>query len=260
MPRSKSGDLEQMRVIAKGLLGGLAKGCSAQADSQTSMREIVIDTETTGLDPEAGHRIIELACIELLNHVPTGRLLHHMIDPERDVPEEAVAVHGITAAQLNGKPVFAAIASELLAFVAGDPLVIHNAEFDLNFINAELRRCALPPLDVPAVDTVALARKRFPGAPASLDALCRRFAIDLSERLKHNARLDAELLARVYLELIGGRQPGLEFAAAARGFDLSSAVSQRPARPPRLHAPNDEELARHVAFLGRLNSPLWLAP
>jgi len=223
------------------------------------MREIVIDTETTGLDPEAGHRIIELACIELLNHVPTGRIFHRLIDPERDVPADAVEVHGITAEQLRGQPVFAAVAAEFLAFVGGDPLVAHNAEFDLNFINAELRRCAQPPLEVPAVDTVALARKRFPGAPASLDALCRRFAIDLSERLKHNARLDAELLARVYLELTGGRQPGLEFAAAQRGLDLTAGVGARPARPPRPHAPSAEELARHAAFLARLNSPLWLA-
>src|SRR5579864_611087 len=193
-------------------------------ESVAAMREIVIDTETTGLDPEAGHRVIELACVELLNHIPTGRVFHCLVDPERDVPEEAVAVHGITTEQVRGKPVFASIAAEFLAFIGGDPLVAHNAEFDLNFLNAELRRCEKPPLELPAVDTVALARKRFPGAPASLDALCRRFEIDLSERVKHNARLDAELLARVYLELIGGRQPGLEFALAPRGLDLSSAL------------------------------------
>ena len=222
------------------------------------MREIVIDTETTGLDPAAGHRVVEIACVELLNHVPTGRVFHALVDPERDVPEEAVAVHGITTEEVRGKPLFVSIATELLTFLGGDPLVAHNAEFDLNFLNAELRRCEKTPLEVPAVDTVTLARKRFPGAPASLDALCRRFGIDLSERVKHNARLDAELLARVYLELIGGRQPGLEFAAATRGIDLAGAIARRPARPPRPHAPNAEELARHAAFLARLKMPLWL--
>ncbi|HTZ79716.1 MAG TPA: DNA polymerase III subunit epsilon [Stellaceae bacterium] len=222
------------------------------------MREIVLDTETTGLDPDAGHRLIEIACIELLNHVPTGRVFHHAVDPEREVGEEAFAVHGISTEMLRGKPLFAAIADEMLAFIGGDPLVIHNAEFDLKFINAELRRCGKPALEIPFIDTVALARKRFPGSPASLDALCRRFAIDLSQRSRHGARLDAELLASVYLELIGGRQPGLDFAAQALAAAAGAAV-ERIMRPPRPHAPSAAELAAHAAFLAKLKAPIWLA-
>jgi len=222
------------------------------------MREIVLDTETTGLDPEAGHRIIEIACVELMNHVATGRVFHSLVDPEREVTAEAFEVHGISTESVKGKPRFAEIAGELLDFIAGDPLVIHNAEFDLGFVNMELERCELPPLDLPCVDTVLLARKRFPGSPASLDALCRRFAIDLSARQKHGARLDAELLAAVYLELIGGRQPGLEFVgdAGARG---AGQRRERAARPPRPHAPSASELERHRAFLAKLKAPLWTA-
>lgn len=221
------------------------------------MREIVLDTETTGLDPDAGHRLIEIACVELINHVATGRVFHHAVDPERDVPAEAVAIHGISTEMLKGKPLFSAIAEEFLAFIAGDPLVIHNAEFDLKFINAELARCGKPALEIPFVDTVMLARKRFPGSPASLDALCRRFAVDLSQRSKHGARLDAELLASVYLELIGGRQPGLDFAVQALNAVAGGAV-ERVMRPPRPHAPSAGELAAHEAFLAKLKSPLWL--
>ena len=222
------------------------------------MREIVLDTETTGLDPEAGHRLIEIACIELFNHVPTGRVFHQTVDPEREVSDEAFAVHGISAEMLKGKPLFAAIVDEMLGFIGGDPLVIHNAEFDLKFINAELRRCGKPALEIPFIDTVALARKRFPGSPVSLDALCRRFAIDLSQRSKHGARLDAELLASVYLELIGGRQPGLDFAAQALAAAAGAAV-ERIMRPPRPHAPSAAELAAHAAFLAKLKAPIWLA-
>jgi len=221
------------------------------------MREIVVDTETTGLDPGSGHRLIELAGIELMNHMPTGRVFQRYVDPERDVPPEAFAVHGLSTEFLKGKPLFAAIAEEFIEFLAGDPLVIHNAEFDLGFINAEFVRCGRAALDLPCVDTVLLARKRFPGASASLDALCRRFAIDLSGREKHGARLDAELLAAVYLELIGGRQPGLEFAAQA-GAAAKDGRSPRATRPPRPHAPSAEEEERHRAFLGKLKSPLWL--
>lgn len=220
------------------------------------MREIVIDTETTGLDPRAGHRVIEVAGVELMNHMPTGRVFHRYVHPEREVPPEAFAIHGISTELLQGKPLFAAIADEFIAFIAGDPLVIHNAEFDLGFINAELARAGRSALDLPWVDTVLLARKRFPGAPASLDALCRRFAIDLSQRSKHGARLDAELLAAVYLELIGGRQPGLEFAVNARSAANGGAA--RVARPPRPHAPSAEEEAAHRAFLEKLKSPMWL--
>jgi len=220
------------------------------------VREIVLDTETTGLDPGAGHRLIEVACLELMHHVPTGRAFQRYVDPGREVPPEAVAIHGISTEQLKGKPLFAAIADELLEFIAGDPLVIHNAEFDLGFINAELKLAGRSPLDLPYVDTVVMARKRFPGAPASLDALCRRFNIDLSEREKHGARLDAELLAAVYLELVGGRQPGLDFAVAAQA-DAEAGASPRTARPPRAHNPTPAERERHAAFIAKLKSPLW---
>jgi DNA polymerase III subunit epsilon len=222
------------------------------------MREIVLDTETTGLDPADGHRIVEIACIELFNHLPTGRLFHRYVNPERDVSGEAVDVHGLTAEFLAGHAPFAALAEELLAFIGSDRLIIHNAEFDLRFLNAELQRLARPPLDCPVEDTLLLARRRYPGAQASLDALCRRFAIDLSARDKHSARLDCELLAAVYLELIGGRQPGLDLAVAMGATGAFRSV-ERPARPPRPHAPSIEELAAHTALLAKIKQPLWLA-
>jgi DNA polymerase III subunit epsilon len=219
------------------------------------MREIVLDTETTGLDPEDGHRIVEIACLELVRHVPTGRTFHCYVDPERDMPAEAFAVHGLTPDFLARHPNFAAIVGDLLAFIGGDPLVIHNAEFDLAFLNMELARLGRPPLVQPFVDTASLARTRFPGAPASLDALCRRFDIDLSGRTLHGAHVDCGLLAQVYVELLGGRQPGLDFAAPA----AVAAVVERVMRLPRPHAPSPEELAAHQAMLALLQQPLWLA-
>lgn len=221
------------------------------------MREIVLDTETTGLDPADGHRIVEIACVELFNHVPTGRVFHRYVNPERDISDEAVAVHGLTGAFLAQHPPFGAVAEELLAFLAGDRLVIHNAEFDLRFLNAEFHRLGLPRLAAECEDTLLLARKRFPGAQASLDALCRRFGIDLTQRTKHNARLDCELLAAVYLELIGGRQPGLDLAAGSEIAVALDAV-QRPARPARPHAPSADELDAHAAFLAKIKEPIWL--
>jgi DNA polymerase-3 subunit epsilon len=225
------------------------------------MREVVIDTETTGLDPTAGHRICEVACIELGHHVPTGRKLHRYVNPERDMPADAFAVHGLTAEFLARHPPFAEIADELVAFIGGDRVVIHNAEFDLAFINAELARLGRGPLVCPFVDTLAVARRRFPGAPASLDALCRRFAIDLSERDKHGADIDCGLLAAVYIELLGGRQPGLDFALPGAALsDIAIAAPQdRPPRPPRPHAPSIEELAAHQAMLAAISQPLWLS-
>jgi DNA polymerase III subunit epsilon len=220
------------------------------------MREIVLDTETTGLDPADGHRIVEVACVELFNHVPTGRVFHRYVNPERDVSADATAVHGLTTEFLAQQPPFGAMAEELLAFLAGDRLVIHNAEFDLRFLNAELKRLDLSQLSSDCEDTLLLARKRFPGAPASLDALCRRFAIDLTQRTKHSARLDCELLAAVYLELVGGRQPGLDLAVT--GVVLGAlATVERPARPPRPHAPSAEELAAHAALLAKIKEPIW---
>lgn len=225
------------------------------------MREIVIDTETTGLDPRDGHRIVEIACIELIHHVPSGRKFHRYVNPERDIPEDALAVHGLTAEFLASQPCFAEIVEELAAFIGEDRLVIHNAEFDLAFINAELERLGRAPLAAPFVDTLGVARRRFPGAPASLDALCRRFGIDLSGRDLHGAEIDCSLLASVYLELLGGRQPGLDFAiAGAEEMSLQlEALAARPPRPPRPHAPSVEELAAHQAMLAIIKTPLWLA-
>jgi len=180
------------------------------------MREIVLDTETTGLDPEEGHRIVEIGAVELLNHVPTGRSFHEYLNPRRDMPAEAFALHGLSAEFLADKPPFEAVADALLDFLGTARLVIHNAAFDMGFLNAELRRAARPGLpDSQALDTLAMARRRFPGAPGGLDALCRRFGIDNSRRTKHGALLDAEILAEVYLELIGGRQPGLGLGTGA---------------------------------------------
>ncbi|MGE0254764.1 MAG: DNA polymerase III subunit epsilon [Alphaproteobacteria bacterium] len=221
------------------------------------MREIVVDTETTGLDPAAGHRIVEVACVELLNHVPTGRHFHSYVDPERDMPEEAYRIHGLSADFLAAHPVFEKIADELVGFLGDATLVIHNAEFDMRFLNAELALVGRPALPIGrAVDTVALARRRFPGAQVNLDALCRRFEIDLSEREQHGALVDAKLLAAVYLELLGGRQPGLELAAetAAPG---AAAFVERQARAARAHAPSAAELAAHATLVDALDDPIW---
>jgi DNA polymerase-3 subunit epsilon len=218
------------------------------------MREIVLDTETTGLDPAEGHRIVEIACIELVHHVPTGRKFHRYVNPERDMPEDALAVHGITAEYLANQPGFGAVVDELLAFIGSDRLVIHNAEFDLAFLNAELARVARQPISCAYVDTLGLARVRFPGAPASLDALCRRFAIDLSSRVEHGAEVDCALLASVYVELLGGRQPDLDFAMPAADI----VASERILHPARPHAPSAEEVIAHQAMLRMLTEPIWL--
>ncbi len=221
------------------------------------MREVVLDTETTGLDPGAGHRVIEIGCVELMNHVPTGETYQVYINPERDIPAEAQAVHGITEEFLSDKPVFAEIAGELLAFLGDSILVIHNADFDLRFLNSELVRIDQP--EIPrsrSVDTVSLARRKFPGAQANLDALCRRFQIDLSDRDLHGALKDSQLLAEVYLQLVGGRQPGLELASEA--VSKSVITAQSVDRPPRPHAPAEEEAAAHAQFLARLENPIWL--
>ncbi len=221
------------------------------------MREVVIDTETTGLNPGLGHRIVELAGLELSNHVLTGRKFHHYVDPQREIPEEAFKVHGISAEFLAGKPLFSDIVEGFLDFIGEDRLVIHNAEFDLGFLNAELKALGRPAIPLNrAVDTLAIARRKFPGAQASLDALCRRFEIDNSGRTVHGALLDAELLAAVYLELIGGRQPGFELGAAGAAVS-DGPVAPRPRRAPRPHAPTAEELAAHGALLKRLKDPVW---
>jgi len=219
------------------------------------MREVALDTETTGLDPESGDRIVEIGCVELHDRVPTGREWRALINPERDMPAEAYHVHGLSEEVLRAHPPFAALADDFLAFIGeDDPLVIHNAAFDLGFLNAELARAQRPPIDVGrAVDTLDIARRKFAGAPASLDALCRRFGIDISERQKHGALLDAKLLAEVYLELVGGRQPGL--GLAPRVASVAAALR----RPPRPHAPSAAELAAHAAFVATLSDPIWAA-
>ena len=224
------------------------------------MREIVLDTETTGLDPQSGDRVVEVGCVELINHVPSGEEWHSYINPEREMPEDAFAIHGLSDAFLADKPVFAAIAEEFLAFLGDAKLVIHNAAFDLRFLNAELAALNRPPIETSsAVDTVSLARRKFPGAPASLDALCRRFEIDLTRRDKHGALLDAQLLAAVYLELIGGRQPDLVLAGNQPGEVASPpvAASDTTLRPPRPHAPSNGESAAHEAFVARITDPIW---
>ncbi len=220
------------------------------------MREIALDTETTGLDPKSGHRIVEIGCVELHRHMATGEFFHQYLNPERDMPDEAYRIHGLSDAFLGGKPLFADIVDKFLEFIGDDPLVIHNAQFDIGFINAELQRLHRQTLPISrAVDTVGLARRRFPGAQVSLDALCRRFEIDLSARTKHGALLDSELLAEVYLELRGGRQPDLALAWANRGTSRSSV--DRPSRPPRPHRPTAAELAAHAGFVHDLSDPIW---
>ncbi len=221
-------------------------------------RLIALDTETTGLDPAAGHRVVEVACIELLNLVPTGRELHFFCNPERDMPAQALEVHGLTEEFLAGHPVFAEQAAAFVEFMEGAAaLIAHNAPFDVAFLNAELKRCGLPSVACEAIDTAQIARRKFPGAPASLDALCRRFGIDLSERAKHGALIDTRLLARVYLELMGGQQPDLELTAITVSGAVAAAAIREP-RPPRSFAISEAELAAHRAMLAELQNPLWL--
>ncbi len=232
------------------------------------MREIALDTETTGISPRDGHRIIEIGALELIHHLPTGRSLHFYINPERDIDKGAIAVHGITLDFLADKPIFADVAEEFLAFIGSDPLVIHNASFDMAFINAELARVDRPILSMSqSIDTLAMARKKFPGAQANLDALCRRFEIDHTHRDFHGALLDADLLARVYIELLGGRQPRLllDPDQNPKGEALQDEVFEDPhfqfdiknIRPIRAHTPTDDELSAHAEFLAGLKDPIW---
>ena len=219
------------------------------------MREVVLDTETTGLSPATGDRIVEIGCVELLNHLPTGRNFHEYINPERDMPEQAQAIHGLSGEFLSDKPVFAEISDAFAEFIGDSVLIIHNAEFDLGFLNAERERLGLDPLSPErAIDTVQVARKKFPGAQANLDALCRRFQIDNTDRALHGALKDARLLAEVYLELIGGRQQGLELAAETV---VTAGGEEKNRRSPRPHAPSAEEEAAHALFLGKIKKPIW---
>jgi DNA polymerase-3 subunit epsilon len=222
-------------------------------------RAVLFDTETTGLDPTTGDRIIEFAAIELLRDLPTARVFHRLIDPERDIPEEASRIHGFTRGDLIGKPKFADIVDDLLEFLGDAPLIAHNAAFDFGFVNAELARLDLPPLHPSRmIDTLALAKARFPGMPNSLNALCGRFNIDLSERITHNALLDCRLLADVYVELTGGRQRGLLLTGSSQGETAFTYTASGPRRP-RPIVPSAAELAAHAAFLQRLKDPVWLS-
>jgi len=225
------------------------------------MREIVFDTETTGFEPGDGHRIVEIGCVELLDHFPTGRTLQFYLNPERDVPIETTRVHGLTNDFLADKPIFAHIVEEFLEFLGDSTLVIHNASFDIKFINAELKRTGHPPIPLArAIDTIEIAKRKHPGARYSLDELCKRFAIDLSARSKHGALLDAQLTAEVYLELVGGRQKGLMLAPveiAADGGNAPRAARQRPEKLASLLT--EIEIAAHAAFVaGELGDrTLW---
>ena len=226
------------------------------------MREIVFDTETTGLDPSSGDRMVEIGCVEMVNRVPTGQTFHAYFNPERDMPAGAEAVHGLSAAFLSDKPLFRDGVEALLEFIADSPLVAHNAAFDFGFLNAELSICEREAVCMSRmIDTVAIARKRHPGAKLSLDALCSRYGVDRSHRVKHGALLDAELLAQVYVELTGGRQIGLELAAETANVEIADAARAAPTprerREPRPHVASIEELARHQAFIAKIASPLW---
>ncbi len=225
------------------------------------MREIVLDTETTGLDPYQGHRLIEIGCIELFNRMPTGKVFHHYVHPERDIPEEAFRVHGISLEMLKEKPRFNEIADELLEFLGDAPLVIHNAAFDMGFINAELERAAKPLLDrTRMVDTLMLARRKYPGGSNRLDDLCLRYRIDTSRRTKHGALLDAELLTEVYIELIGARQTTLILVENGDGQDRTpQQIAASRVRPKPLAARlTEEELGAHRSFIGTLgDAALW---
>ncbi len=226
------------------------------------MREIIFDTETTGLDPNTGDRLVEIGCIEMVNRVATGRTFHQYFNPERDMPAEAERVHGLTASFLADKPLFGELAEDLLEFIGEDPLVAHNAQFDFGFLNYELAQCGLAPVgEDRMIDTLVLARRRHPGAKHSLDALCSRYGVDRSHRTLHGALLDAELLAQVYVELTGGRQIGLQLAVDNTAETTVARAVFKPRlgeyRAPRPHAASEEELARHKSFLETLESPLW---
>lgn len=231
------------------------------------MREIIFDTETTGLDPKTGDRMVEIGCVEMIGKVATGESFHAYYNPERDMPIEAENVHGLSSAFLSSKPLFAESVDTLLDFLGDSPLVAHNAGFDFGFLNSELVRIGRDPVSMERmVDTVAIARKKHPGAKNSLDALCTRYGVDRSHRVKHGALLDAELLAQVYVELTGGRQIGLELAAdnpaipvhMPRSMQVGSPPDHhRARREPRPHVASAEELARHAEFIGGLKDALW---
>jgi DNA polymerase-3 subunit epsilon len=230
------------------------------------LREIVLDTETTGMEPSEGHKLVEIGCVELINHMPTGNVWHKYINPERDVPIEAANVHGLTTERLKDEPVFAEMVGDFLEFIKDDWLVIHNAEFDLKFLNAEIKALGFPSLNRrKVIDTLQMAREKFPGSPANLDALCRRFKIDNSNRTFHGALLDSELLAEVYMELLGGRQRGFDISVEeasksevsylSAGNHVPGAGSEK--REPRNFVVPDSELELHEKMVADLKEPIW---
>ena len=227
------------------------------------MREVVLDTETTGLDVHSGHKIIEIGALEIINLVPSGRTLHLYINPERDIDKEAIKIHGITQEFISNKPTFKQIAQEFLDFINNDQLVIHNASFDLAFLNSELRQIGFQTIsEDKVIDTLKIARQKFPGAQASLDALCRRFQIDNSHRELHGALIDADLLSSVYVELKGGLQPDLQFNEVAiegkvKTKDFQPSFVNRKYRPVRHHEPTKDELNKHSQFLKLISNPIW---
>lgn len=231
------------------------------------MREIVFDTETTGLSPQNGDRMVEIGCIELINRVETGNHFHAYFNPERDMPIEAENVHGLSARFLSDKPLFSHKALDLLEFIGDSPLIAHNATFDFGFLNWELGQCGHPEVGLHRmIDTLAIARKAHPGAKHSLDALCSRYGIDRSHRVKHGALLDAQLLAQLYVELTGGRQIGLLLKTDAADSATAQLVTvgeidvviSRAIRPPRSHQASEEEIERHQIFIAGLIEPLWM--
>ncbi len=222
-----------------------------------TMREIVLDTETTGLDPNSGDRIVEIGCVELVNHMPTGETYQQYVNPERDMPAESFRIHGLSEAFLSDYPVFAEIVDGFLDFIGDDKLVIHNAAFDIKFINAELARLGFAGLPMTrSIDTVQIARTRYPGASASLDELCRRFGVDNTSRNLHGALLDSSLLAAVYIDLIGAREPGFDLAAQDTPVERTQR-GERVVRPARPHVPSAAERDAHDALVGLLEDPIW---
>jgi DNA polymerase III subunit epsilon len=228
------------------------------------MREIIFDTETTGFDPQNGDRMVEIGCIEMIDRVMTGETFHRYFNPQRDMPAGAEQVHGLSTKFLSDKPLFAQEAAELIKFLGDAPLVAHNASFDFGFLNMELAKCGHVPIDLGRmVDTIAIARTKHPGAKLSLDALCTRYGIDRSHRVKHGALLDAELLAHLYVELTGGRQIGLGLADDTLNSDAPDGsanlrlVADRPFRAPRAHSASAEELERHTEFMSKIKNAIW---
>ena len=229
------------------------------------MREIIFDTETTGLSPQNGDRVVEIGCVEMFNRCETGRTFHSYFNPGRSMPSEAEAVHGLSERFLSDKPAFTDVCEDLLEFIGDAPMIAHNAAFDFGFINHELGSCGRPIVDMSRmICTLVIARQKVPGAKHSLDALCSRFGVDRSQRIKHGALLDAQLLAQVYVELTGGRQIGLTLVAelvedAAGAAEAEAALSAAPLviRPARPHGPSEEELVRHAAFVAGIKDPVW---